>query len=175
VLEEQEGWSWVQTDDTYRGWVESRWLTANTGAVGLIPLRVPFTEIRTEPRADAPLERRVSIAALVAPVSPLETDAAWTTVRLLSDPDSLFYAPTASLVQSTQKVPIDSVPETALGWSLKFLGTPYLWGGSSSFGLDCSGIVQLCYRLSGIGRSGSDHHRVGRRPLFSELRRCPQT
>jgi cell wall-associated NlpC family hydrolase len=32
----------------------------------------------------------------------------------------------------------------------KFLGLPYLWGGTSSYGLDCSGFVQLVYRLGGI-------------------------
>ena len=33
---------------------------------------------------------------------------------------------------------------------MTFSGTPYLWGGSSSFGLDCSGFVQLCYLICGI-------------------------
>ena len=30
-----------------------------------------------------------------------------------------------------------------------FLGVPYLWGGTSWRGIDCSGLVQLCYRMSG--------------------------
>ncbi len=32
----------------------------------------------------------------------------------------------------------------------KFLHTPYLWGGRSSFGLDCSGLVQVVFRMAGI-------------------------
>jgi cell wall-associated NlpC family hydrolase len=32
----------------------------------------------------------------------------------------------------------------------KFLHTPYLWGGRSSFGLDCSGFVQIIYKAFGI-------------------------
>ncbi|MDR4987748.1 MAG: C40 family peptidase [Bacteroidales bacterium] len=31
----------------------------------------------------------------------------------------------------------------------KFLHTPYLWGGRSAFGLDCSGFVQQVFKLSG--------------------------
>ena len=36
-----------------------------------------------------------------------------------------------------------------LPYALKLVGTPYLWGGKSSFGYDCSGLVQVLYTLSG--------------------------
>ncbi|HEU4753310.1 MAG TPA: C40 family peptidase, partial [Armatimonadota bacterium] len=32
----------------------------------------------------------------------------------------------------------------------RFLGVPYLWGGGSPVGLDCSGFVQLVMRLHGV-------------------------
>lgn len=34
-------------------------------------------------------------------------------------------------------------------WSNRFLGTPYLWGGRSIFGIDCSGLSQIIYKLLG--------------------------
>lgn len=42
-------------------------------------------------------------------------------------------------------IPLDTVTTYARA----FLGRPYLWGGTSWEGLDCSGFVQLCYRMGG--------------------------
>lgn len=40
----------------------------------------------------------------------------------------------------------DGITETALA----FLEVPYLWGGRSFFGIDCSGFTQLVYKVNGI-------------------------
>jgi cell wall-associated NlpC family hydrolase len=39
--------------------------------------------------------------------------------------------------------------EELVGQALKFLGIPYAWGGRNPFGLDCSGFVQLVYKIGG--------------------------
>jgi cell wall-associated NlpC family hydrolase len=36
-----------------------------------------------------------------------------------------------------------------ISYAKAFLGVPYLWGGTSWRGIDCSGLVQLCYRMGG--------------------------
>jgi gamma-D-glutamyl-L-lysine dipeptidyl-peptidase len=37
------------------------------------------------------------------------------------------------------------------GIALKYLNAPYLWGGKSPFGIDCSGFTQMVFRICGYG------------------------
>jgi cell wall-associated NlpC family hydrolase len=48
--------------------------------------------------------------------------------------------------KSNQPFQKNDLIETAL----KYLGSPYLWGGRSPFGIDCSGLSQMVYKINGI-------------------------
>ncbi len=78
-----------------------------------------------------------------------------------------------------------SIVETAKRW----LGTPYLWGGVTRAGVDCSGLVQAVYRVHGITMprdsslqasigseldiaNGLDHLREGDLVFFTEMPGC---
>lgn len=41
-------------------------------------------------------------------------------------------------------------PEQLIDDAFKFIGVPYLWGGRSIFGVDCSGFIQLIFKANGI-------------------------
>ena len=59
-----------------------------------------------------------------------------------------------------QQITADSIVNTAL----QFEGTPYLWGGASSKGLDCSGLVRLTFMMNGhlLPRNASQQVNYGR-------------
>ncbi len=55
-----------------------------------------------------------------------------------------------ALAIQRQEQPYPCQPASVVtNFAKQFLGRPYLWGGTSWEGLDCSGFVQLCYRMGG--------------------------
>lgn len=79
---------------------------------------------------------------------------------------SLSYTFEGQTTDSTQKKSIKDIIETAY----LFLNTPYLWGGRSPFGIDCSGFTQLVYKLNGykIPRDASQQVELGAALSFVE-------
>lgn len=61
-------------------------------------------------------------------------------------------------------MPLDQRLQDPVAVALGFLGTPYLWGGNSRFGIDCSGLVQAACLACGIacpGDSGPQERELG--------------
>ena len=46
--------------------------------------------------------------------------------------------------------PLDGFEDDPAGVAERYVGTPYLWGGKESLGLDCSGLVQMAYMACGV-------------------------
>lgn len=57
---------------------------------------------------------------------------------------------TYTLVSKMKDVGIDSLRDLIIGYALMYYNTPYLWGGRSPYGIDCSGLTQVVYRMAGI-------------------------
>lgn len=68
--------------------------------------------------------------------------------------------------------PLRPSPASIVAQAGRFLGTPYLWGGLSSFGFDCSGLVWDVFRAHGmtIPRDADPQFRHGRPVATSALR-----
>jgi len=152
VLDERDGWMRVQTEDTYRGWVESRWVGTQEAGFppdGSLSVIAPFGEIRSAPYIESRLVLRVSLMTRLARRTAAgECPAGWLAVNGPADTARGFLPENA--VSAHALGGGSPLPDVAVGHAFGLLGTPYVWGGTSSFGLDCSGFVQLCYRLAGI-------------------------
>jgi cell wall-associated NlpC family hydrolase len=48
-----------------------------------------------------------------------------------------------------QTIPLPD-PKKLVDTAVRFIGTPYLWGGRTSLGVDCSGLVQLASEAAGL-------------------------
>lgn len=64
-------------------------------------------------------------------------------------------------MRGTQLAPLDRLESDPVTVAERLVGTPYLWGGNSAFGIDCSGLVQMGCRLCGIPCPGDSDLQQG--------------
>jgi len=145
-------WSKIQTEDHYKGWTPSRYLRLVQSGVGYATagqtVRVDslFANVYNEPDVTRhkpvitiPFESHLEVIA-----EGKGRDAGWLQVRL---PDKR-----SAWIQSND-VASDLKPLTipdSIELAKRFLGLPYLWGGRSSYGFDCSGFTQMLLRARGV-------------------------
>src|SRR3954462_12622160 len=159
VLIARGEWSRIQTTDRYKGRVPSRHiriLLTGSGyatAGSTVQVESLFANLYAEPDVTLhkpvltiPFETRLEIASSdERDSSPGKTPPeGWLQLRL---PDQRHAWVQASDVVSDPK-PL-SIPES-IELAKRFLGLPYLWGGRSSFGFDCSGFTQMLLRARGF-------------------------
>jgi len=138
VLDRAGGWAWVKSGvDDYVGYVEE----AALGGPGSEPthwVTAQRTFVYSEPDMKRPTLRALSMGSRLAVTGEAETRG---TRYLLVDGGAVIAKHVAAV-----GVPLagDFVDVAAC-----FLGAPYLWGGRSGFGLDCSGLVQLSMMMTG--------------------------
>ena len=141
VFEESaEGWSWGQLEtDSYVGYVPTDALS------NLLPEpthRVAALRTFLYPAADLklPAEGFLSIGSRLSLDREVETRG--TLYRTLAGGEGA--------VVAAHVVPIDAPPANDfVAVAERFLNTPYLWGGRTSLGVDCSSLVQLSLMVAG--------------------------
>ena len=134
VFAESEGWAWVQIDrDLYVGYMPSEGLSASIlePTHRIATLR---TYVYPEPEAKSPPGALLSLNALFT----AKSEAG----KFLALEDGGF-------VFSRHALPAGEAVDDPVTVAEAFLGTPYLWGGRTSVGLDCSGLVQLAFEAAG--------------------------
>lgn len=124
----KDGWHWVQSQaDGYVGYAAGSSIQAGPLAA-THKVSVPGTFVYTEPDIKSPPLCRLSMGARLK-----VTDRAERFSRLQNE----------GWIVTQHLISIATSAQDHATLALQFLGVPYLWGGRSSLGLDCSGLVQI--------------------------------
>jgi len=154
ILRKQSGWYYVHTEpDNYLGWIEELQLAQVTEDAatawtrgGRVIVTTPIAYVREAAGDDATPVSDVVMGSLLRRVS---TEGAWTKVELPDARQGFLRATSVADYAefcATRKPTADGVESTAK----LFMGVPYLWGGTSSKGFDCSGYAKTVLRMNGI-------------------------
>ncbi|MHC4049069.1 C40 family peptidase [Bradyrhizobium sp. 25ACV] len=131
-----EGWAWGQLNgDGYVGWLPDAALLRPSAAPthvvsALRTFAFPGPSIKLPPADTLVMGSRLAVS---------REDGSFAVTR-----DGQ-YLPKAHLA------PLDHREPDFVTVAERFAGTPYLWGGKSSFGIDCSGLVQVSLTSAGVG------------------------
>jgi SH3-like domain-containing protein len=152
ILKNQSGWLLVQTPDHYLGWTESSSVESMTMAA--------MTQWKWSDRVitivnsgwiySSPSESGVTGDFVAGCIFVREGESGvYTKVRLPDGREG--YLSSRSVMDFNKwRTNVKCTGDNIIRTASTFTGLPYLWGGSSSKGFDCSGFSQTVYSLNGI-------------------------
>lgn len=154
ILEQTEKWSKIRlTTDLYEGWIDNK----------------QFTPITQEQYTTLQNTAKMYCADLIDYITGNNT---LMPIVLGSDLTFLSYNDINSQALTFDGTLISgtNTKTNLLQTAFLYLNAPYLWGGKTPFGIDCSGFTQMVYRLNGyyIPRDASQQAKIGEPLSFIE-------
>lgn len=138
VLEtRKDGYAWVQTrGDRYVGYIDAKGTLSESIAAMMNRVCAMQTFLYAEPDIKAPVLDRLTLGSFVS----------------LDGEEGAFY-PLAGggFIYKKHVAPTDEVQNPDYVFTAgQLLGVPFLWGGRTTLGVDCSGLIQLALDMAGI-------------------------
>jgi cell wall-associated NlpC family hydrolase len=160
VLGERSDWRYVQGPDQYFGWVRADQIfevpgSNNSGIVAVLLANIHEGDSRaTRVIERLPVGTKPPQIWKAAYAGEPNRRPEWGQIPIRSEVSG----PGAKIgflavSDTTHDGEVESRYPTAddyLKTAESFIGVPYLWGGTTALGLDCSGFVQQVYRLNGV-------------------------
>jgi cell wall-associated NlpC family hydrolase len=144
-------WMQIRTADDYTGWVQIEGLRKLAGkryadGVEFVKVSESSANVYREPdvTAHAPLLNLPWESRLEVINAKVDERGRWLRVRLADGGEGFIQRGDVSSDASTLDIP------QTIALAKRFMGVTYTWGGTSSFGFDCSGFVQMLVRQRGV-------------------------
>ncbi|MAM11420.1 MAG: peptidase P60 [Rhizobiaceae bacterium] len=140
IFERKSGWAWVQSRfDGYVGYLPEAMVAEGERQASHV-ISVPRTFLYPEAELKAGPVCALSMGCRLTFID--EAEMRGSRYYLCSDGTAVFADHCFPLGRPFERDPVKT--------ALRFLETPYLWGGRSGFGLDCSALIQMAMMMAGI-------------------------
>lgn len=160
LLQRLENYSHVRLYDRYQGYINNNFYGDYPEFAGnSYVIRVTLAPIFSHPENDAPILAQLPFASEIT----AERHSDYF-LHSSSHRYGDFYIKTTDTILPTDIPKLTSANISILiDNARRFLSAPYLWGGKSFFGFDCSGFVQVLYKYYGfeLPRDSKDQGKMG--------------